>query len=294
MSDVIFRLNEQDLDRMLTDAREELERRGVTIADGSARDALVWAMSFSLERRVGSDIHRVATTITLNDETPLSVQSVAIAPRLTHRIAPQPLPWPELRRRGMAEVVLEHLGKAEGALQIRFGVDFAYEELARRCERLLDLIGDDVPNAAALREIVTSWRDEANARTLYSRVRPSLIDDYDYGHLDDDVRSLNEFYQHNIFKPLSLEPPVMIAPREEPMPKTLPDSLPRRPAILDKVPRAAATAGSGEPMNVVGIVLLVIAVAVVAVGVARTSWPAIIGGGILLLLVIRAMWQWRG
>jgi hypothetical protein len=284
MTEVIFRLNEQELDRMLADARPELEQRGVAIADGSARDALVWAMSFSLERPQ----HRVATTITLNDESPLSVQSVAIGARLTHRIDTQPLPWPELRRRGMAEVVLEHLTNAEAALQKAVGASYAYEEFARRCDRLLDLIGDDVPNADSLRERVTSWRDEANARTLYSRARPSLINEYQFGHLDDDVRALNEFYVFNISRPLATG-----AQAGKPAPHEATDHS-RRPAILDNIPKAAAAATSGEPVNVVGIILLAIAIIVLAIGIVRVSWPVIVAGAILLLLVVRAMLQWRG
>jgi len=298
MTDVIFRLNEQELDRMLGEARAELEKRRVTIADGSARDALVWATSFSLERRIGSDTHRVATTITLNDDAPLSVQSVGIAPRLTYRIPPSPLHWSELRRRGMAEMVIEHLGNAAGALQVRIGVDFAYEEFARRCERLRDLIGDDVPNAAALREMVASWRDQATARTLYSRAKPELITDVAYGHLDDDVLSLNEFYANNIFKPLSAAPPTLVAPpiieERAPEPKPVGEEHSRRPAILDRLPEAAATAQSGEPVNVVGIILLISAVLAIAVAAWLHSLPVAIGGGIFLLLVLRAMWQWRG
>jgi len=298
MTDVIFRLNEQELDRMLDDARAELAQRGVAIADGSARDALVWATSFSLERRLGSETHRVATTITLNDDAPLSVQSVGIAPRLTYRIAPAPLPWPELRRRGMAEMVLEHLGNAAGALQVRIGVDFAYEEFARRCERLRDLIGDDVPNAPVLREMVASWRDQAEARTLYSRAKPELITDVAYGHLDDDVRSLNEFYTSNIFKPLSAAPPLLIAPPvvEEPKRESKPagEEHSRRPALLDRIPEAAVAAQSGEPANVVGIVLLLVAIVLIAIAAWLHSLPVAIAGGIFLLLVLRAMWQWRG
>lgn len=296
VSDVIFRLNEQELDRMLDESRPELERLGITIADGSARDALVWAMSFSAERHFGSETQRIATTITLNDEAPLSIQTVGIATRTTLRVAPQPLPWPELRRRGFAEIVEETLARAQRELQVRIGVDYAYEEFARRCDRLLDLIGDDIPNAPILREQVRTWRARAEERTLYARGREFLIRDFDFGHLNDDIASLNEFYETNIHRPMSAAPPPAPPPQKaEPAkpPRFGDDPIARRPAMLDRVAKAAETSGGGEPMNVIGIVLLIVAIAVVVAGIVKMSWPLIGGGALFLLLVVRAMWQWR-
>jgi len=291
MSEPIFRLNEQELDRMLGAARLALEGREIEIADGSAREALVWAVGFSTEKPLGDERQRVAATITLNDEAPLSLQSVATRGRVAYR-AQRTLRWDELRRDGMAAVVDAALKAAEHGLQVRTGIEFAHDEVVRRCALLLDLISDDVPDAVALRETVAALKRQAEERTLFSSDRRLLITGDDFGHLADDIRALNEFYETNIF---SLECGGEAAAFNKPPSESGGAAAAlQRPSLFERVPRVVDDPSAKKPLNVIGIILLMIAIAVITAGLIRHSWSITAGGAAFLLLVIRAMWQWRG
>src|SRR5438105_988125 len=293
MSSEIFRLSESELDLLLDAARPDLERRGITIADGSAREALVWAFSFSTEREIGIERQRIAATLTLRGDAPLMMQSIATGSRVQHRNH-APVAWPELRRRGMAAIVEDALASAQYHLQVKIGADFAHQEFIRRCESILDLLGDDIANAPALREQVTTWKTLAEQRSLYSAVRRKLIGNLHFGHLQDDALVLEEFYETNIYAPLSSRAPAQLTMRGSapPEPEDLDRAVPRRAAILDRIPKAPA-AEAGKSLLVIGIVLTLIAVALIAFAIVRHSWPLGIGGAIFLALVIRALWQWH-
>src|ERR1043166_1560146 len=107
MSAELFHLSESELDKLLDDARDALARRGISIADGSAREAEVWAFSFSTEREIGLERQRIATTVTLRGDA-LMTQSIATGSRVQHRASAM-VSWPELRRRGLAGIVEDAL-----------------------------------------------------------------------------------------------------------------------------------------------------------------------------------------
>ena len=285
MSSEIFRLSESELDLLLDAARPDLERRGITIADGSAREALVWAFSFSTEREIGIERQRIAATLTLRGDAPMMMQSIATGSRVQYRNQ-TPVAWPELRRRGMAAIVEDALASAQYHLQVKIGADFAHQEFIRRCESILDLLGD---------EQVTTWKTLAEQRSLYSAVRRNLIGNLHFGHLQDDALVLEEFYETNIYAPLSSRAPAQVAMRGNapPEPEDHDRAVPRRASILDRIPKAPAAEG-GKSLLAVGIVLALIATALIAFAVVRHSWPLGVGGAIFLLLVVRALWQWHG
>ena len=284
----LFVRSESELDALLDAARPDLERRGIGIADGSAREAEVWAFSFTAEREIGSERQRTACTLTLR-EIALMMQSIATSSRLQHRDSTA-VSWAELRRRGMAAVVEDALASAQYRLQVKIGVEFAHQEFIRRCQSIFDLIGDDIVNAPALREQVGRWKSLAEERTLYSAARPKLIGNLDFGHLQDDAKVLEEFYETNIHAPLSSRPPL---PALAPTPTPDDGALPRRMALLDKIPKAPVQSEATPPMLILGIGLAVAAVALIAFAVVRHSWPIGIGGAIFLLLVVRALRQWH-
>ncbi|HEV2719519.1 MAG TPA: hypothetical protein VG323_05840 [Thermoanaerobaculia bacterium] len=287
----LFVRSESELDALLDAARSDLERRGIGIADGSAREAEVWAFSFSSEREIGIERQRTACTLTLRGETSLMMQSIATGSRLQHRDSTA-VSWAELRRRGMAAVVEDALASAQYRLQVKIGVDFAHQELIRRCESLIDLIGDDLVNAPALREQVARWKSLAEERTLYSAARPKLLGRLDFGHLQDDANALEEFYEANIYAPLSSRPPFP-APAPAPAPAPDDNAIPRRVALLDKIPKMPVESEATKAMLILGIAMAVAAVALIAFAVVRHSWPLGIGGAVFLLLVVRALRQWH-
>ena len=297
MSSEIFRLSESELDLLLDTARPDLERRGISIADGSAREALVWAFSFSTEREIGIERQRIAATLTLRADAPLMMQSIATGSRVQHRNQ-APVAWPELRRRGMAAIVEDALASAQYHLQVKIGADFAHQEFIRRCESIIELIGDDIANAPALREQVTTWKTLAEQRSLYSAVRRKLIGNLHFGHLQDDALVLEEFYETNIYAPLSSRAPAQVAMRgtPPPEPEDFDRAVPRRAAILDRIPKAPAMepAEAGKSLLVIGIVLALIALALIAFAFVRHSVPLGVGGAIFLALVVRALRQWHG
>ncbi len=288
----LFLRSEAELDALLDAARPDLERRSIGIADGSAREAEVWAFSFTAEREIGSERQRTACTLTLR-ETALMMQSLATGSRLQHRDSTA-VSWAELRRRGMAAIVEDALASAQYRLQVKIGVDFAYKEFIRRCESIVELIGDDIVNAPALREQVARWKMLAEERTLYSAARPKLIGNLDFGHLQDDANVLEEFYETNIYAPLSSRP-TLPAPAPVPAPAPAPDgsALPRRVALLDKIPKAPVESQATPPMLMLGLFLGGLASALLVVGFMRHSWPLGITGAILSLLVARALRQWH-
>src|SRR5436305_1172034 len=297
MSSEIFRISESELDVLLDAARPDLERRGITIADGSAREALVWAFSFSTEREIGSERQRIAATLTLRGDAPLMMQSIATGSRIQHRDQ-SPVSWAELRRRGMAAIVEDALASAQYHLQVKIGADFAHQEFIRRCESILDLLGDDIVNAPALREQVRSWKTLAEQRSLYSAVRRNLIGNLDFGHLQDDANVLEEFYETNIYKPLSSRAPAQPAMRgnalASPPEPEFDRAVPRRVSLLDKIPKAPPPEpASATPLLVLGIGLALIAVALLALAFVRHSWGLGLGGAVLLMLVVRALRQWH-
>ena len=108
------------------------------------------------------------------------MQSIATGSRVQYRNQ-TPVAWPELRRRGMAAIVEDALASAQYHLQVKIGADFAHQEFIRRCESILDLLGDDIANAPALREQVTTWKTLAEQRSLYSAVRRKLIGNLHFG-----------------------------------------------------------------------------------------------------------------
>jgi len=283
--------SESELDELLDAARPDLERRGIGIADGSAREAEVWAFSFSAEREIGVERQRIACTLTLRGETTLMMQSIATGSRLQHRDSTA-VSWAELRRRGMAAVVEDALASAQYRLQVKIGADFAHQEFIRRCESIVELIGDDIHNAPALREQVVRWKSLAEERTLYSAARPTLVGNLDFGHLQDDVKVLEEFYETNIYAPLSARPPARElggrAVAAEPG-----NTLPRRVALLDRIPKAPVESEATRPMLLLGILLAAAAVALIVLGVVRHSWPLGIGGALFFALVVRALRQWH-
>jgi hypothetical protein len=295
MSSDLFLRSAAELDALLDAARPDLARRGISVADGSAREVEVWAFSFNTEREIGLQRQRIATTLTLRGDVVLMLQSIATGPRVQHRGQSQ-VSWPELRRRGMAAIVEDALASAQYHLQVKLGADFAHEEFIRRCESILDLIGDDLPNAPALREQVTTWKSLAEQRSLYSAVRRKLIDNLNFGHLQNDALVLEEFYEANIYGPLSARPPAQLTMRGDTAPVTEPDrALPRRVSILDRIPKAPPPEPeSTKPMLVVGILLAVIALGLLAFGIVRHTWPLIAGSAIFLLFVLRALRQWHG
>jgi hypothetical protein len=294
VSSDLFRLSESELDVLLDAARPDLERRGISIADGSAREALVWAFSFSTEREIGIERQRIAATLTLRGDAPLMVQSIATGSRVQHRNQAA-VAWPELRRRGMAAIVEDALASAQYHLQVKIGADFAHQEFIRRCESIINLIGDDIANAPALREQVTTWKTLAEQRSLYSAVRRKLIGNLDFGHLQDDALVLEEFYETNIYAPLSSRAPAQVAMRgtPPPEPEELDRAVPRRVAILDRIPKAPAVE-EAKSLLVIGIVLALIATALIALAVVRHSVALGVGGAIFLALVVRALRQWHG
>jgi len=288
----LFRRAEEELDALLAAARDTLARRGISIADGSAREAEVWAFSFSTEREIGLERQRIATTLTLRGDA-LMTQSIATGPRVQHRASAM-VAWPELRRRGLAGIVEDALASAQYHLQLKTGADFAHEEFIRRCDAIISLLGDDIPNAPALREQVMTWRTLAEQRSLYSAVRRNLIEGLDFGHLQDDAAALQELYETNIYGPLSTRAPASVAmrgttPPAEPDPER---AIPRRVSLIDQIPKAPP-AESTRAMLVLGVVLAVVAVALIALAVVRHSWALGVGGAILLLLVVRALRQWH-
>ena len=294
MSSDLFLLSASELDKLLDDARPDLARRGIAVADGSAREALVWAFSFSTEREIGIERQRIATTLTLRDDAPLTLQSVATGTRVSYR-GQQQVAWPELRRRGLAAIIEDALASAQYHLQVKLGADFAHEELIRRCESLLDLIGDDLPNAPALREQVTTWRTLAQQRSLYSAVRRKLINNLNFGHLHEDALLLEELYQTNIYAPLSARAPAQLTMRGDAPPVPEPDrTVPRRVPLLDRIPKAPPPEPeSNRSMLILGIGLAAVAAALLAFAIAQHSWPFIVGSAIFLVLVLRALRQWH-
>lgn len=282
---------------LLDRSRDDLARRGITVADGSAREAEVWAFSFSTEREIGVERQRVAATLTLRGDVPLMMQSIATGSRIQHRDQ-SPVSWAELRRRGMAAIVEDALASAQYHLQVKIGADFAHQEFIRRCESILDLLGDDIVNAPALREQVTSWKTLAEQRSLYSAVRRNLIGNLDFGHLQDDANVLEEFYETNIYKPLSSRAPAQPAMRGNALPSApepeFDRAVPRRVSLLDKIPKAPPPEpASATPLLVLGIGLALIAVALLALAFVRHSWGLGLGGAVLLMLVVRALRQWH-
>ena len=276
---------------LLAAARDDLGKRGISIADGSAREAEVWAFSFSTERELGIEKQRIATTLTLRGDA-LLTQSIATGRRVQHR-ASAIVSWPELRRRGIAAIVEDALASAQYFLQVKTGADFAHEEFIRRCESILDLLGDDIVNAPALRDQVRTWKTLAEQRSLYSAVRPKLIGNLDFGHLQDDAVTLEEFYETNIYGPLSSRAPARdlvgrAAPVIEPDNATS-----RRIALIDRIPKAPAVEETPKSMLSIGIALAAVAIALIALAVVKHSWPLGIGGAVLLLLVARALRQWH-
>jgi len=293
----LFRLSESELDTLLDAARDALATRGITIADGSAREAEVWAYSFSTEREIGMERQRVAATLTLRGDAPPMMQSIATSSRIQHRNH-SPVSWPELRRRGLAAIVEDALASAQYHLQVKIGADFAHQEFIRRCESILSLLGDDIPNAPALRDQVATWKTLAEQRSLYSAVRRNLIGNLDFGHLQDDADVLEEFYEENIYKPLSSRAPEGLAMHGNTTPAAPPAqefdrALSRRVALLDKIPKAAEPEDAGKYTLVLGIVLAIVAVALIALAFVRHSWGWAVGGAVLLMLVVRALRQWH-
>jgi len=293
MSEDLFRRAASELDALLAAARPDLERRGVAIADGSAREALVWAFSFSTEREIGIERQRIACTLTLRGDAPPMMQSLATGSRIQHRNH-APVAWPELRRRGMAAIVEDALASAQYFLQVKIGADFAHQEFIRRCEAILDLIGNDLANAPALREQVATWKTLAEQRSLYSAVRKTLLGNLDFGHLQEDAVVLEQFYQESIYRPLSSHSLPAPAPAPVPVPES-DNALSRRAAILDRIPKAPPIepAEAGTSLLLLGVALALIAIALIAFGVMRHSWSLAIGGTIFFLLVVRALWQWH-
>lgn len=298
MSADLFRLSESELDALLDAARDELATRGITVADGSAREAHVWAFSFSTEREIGIERQRIACTLTLRGDTPLSMQSIATGSRVQHRDHGQ-VAWPELRRRGLAAIVEDALASAQYHLQLKIGADFAHQEFIRRCESLLELIGDDIVNAPALRDQVETWKSLAEQRSLYSAVRRNLIGNLDFGHLQEDAVALEELYENNVYKPLAARTPAQLTMRgtaaPAPPPEDFDRAIPRRVSLLEKIPKAPPPepASSSAPLLILGIVLGLVAVALLVFAFLRHSWPLGIAGGILTLLVVRAFRQWH-
>ena len=291
MPSELFRRAEEELDALLDAARGDLGARGISIADGSAREAEVWAFSFSTEREIGIERQRIATTLTLRGDA-LMTQSIATGPRVQHR-ASATVSWPELRRRGLAAIVEDALASAQYHLQVKTGADFAHEEFIRRCESILDLLGDDIVNAPALRDQVNTWKTLAEQRSLYSAVRRKLIGNLDFGHLQDDAVALEELYETNIYAPLSSRAPASLAMHGKAPPEPEPDNaLPRRVALIDRIPKAPAVEAA-QPMLFLGIALAIIALALIALAVVKHSWPLGIGGAVFLLLVVRALRQWH-
>jgi hypothetical protein len=292
----LFVRSESELDALLDAARDALAARGIAVADGSAREAEVWAYSFSTEREIGIERQRVAATLTLRGDAPLMMQSIATGSRLQHRDH-TPVAWPELRRRGLAAIVEDALASAQYHLQVKIGADFAHQEFIRRCESILDLLGDDLLNAPALREQVAAWKTLAEQRSLYSAVRRNLIGNLDFGHLQDDANALQELYENNIYQPLSSRAPEQPAMRGNPMPASPPQdvdrAVPRRVAVLDRIPKAAEPEDAGKYMLVLGIVLAIVAAALIALAFVRHSWGVGLGGAVLLVLVVRALRQWH-
>jgi hypothetical protein len=294
-----FRVSESELDALLDAARDDLAKRGIAVADGSARETEVWAYSFSTEREIGIERQRVAATLTLRGDAPLMMQSIATGSRLQHRDH-SPIAWPELRRRGLAAIVEDALASAQYHLQLKIGADFAHQELIRRCESILDLIGDDLLNAPALRDQVAAWKTLAEQRSLYSAVRRNLVGNLDFGHLQDDANALQELYENDIYKPLSSRAPEQLSMRGDPMPPSPPPedfdrAVPRRISLLKKIPKAPPPepAVSTAPLLLLGIGLAVVAVALLATAFVRHSWGFGLGGAVLLGLVIRALRQWH-
>jgi hypothetical protein len=194
----------------------------------------------------------------------------------------------------MAAIVEDALASAQYFLQVKIGADFAHQEFIRRCESLLDLLGDDIANAPALREQLATWKSLAEQRSLYSAARKTLLGNLDFGHLQDDAVVLEQFYQESIYGPLSSH--AVPAPQPAPEPQPEPDqSLSRRAAILDRIPKAPPVepTEAGRSLLILGIALALIAAALIAFAVMRHSWSLGIGGAIFFLLVVRALWQWH-
>jgi hypothetical protein len=215
---------------------------------------------------------------------------MATGSRIQHR-ASALVQWPELRRRGLAGIVEDALASAQYHLQVKTGADFAHEEFIRRCDAIVSLLGDDIPNAPALREQVMTWKTLAEQRSLYSAVRRNLIEGLEFGHLQDDADVLQEYYETNIYGPLSTRAPALLEVRGTPPAEER--GTPRRIAFIDQIPKAPAVEAP-KPMLVLGIVLAVIAAALIALAGVRHSWPMGIGGAIFLILVVRALRQWHG
>jgi len=106
---------------------------------------------------------------------------------------------------------------------------------------------------------------------------------------------LEELYETNIYAPLSSRAPAQLGMRGSapPEPEELDSAVPRRAAILDRIPKAPAAEG-GKSLLAIGIVLALIATALIAFAVVRHSVPLGVGGAIFLLLVVRALRQWHG
>jgi hypothetical protein len=106
---------------------------------------------------------------------------------------------------------------------------------------------------------------------------------------------LEEFYESNIYAPLSARAPEKLTMRGNAPPEPeLDNAIPRRVSILDKIPKAPAVeAEATKPMLAIGIGLALIAVGLIAFAVVRHSWPIGIGSAIFLLLVVRALRQWH-
>ena len=295
MSADLFRRSESELDALLDAARGDLAARGITIAGGSAPEEQVWAFSFSTEREIGLERQRITVTLTLRADAPLMMQSIATSSRIQHRNH-APVSWPELRRRGLAAIIEDALASAQYHLQVKIEADFAHQELIRRCESMLDLLGDDIHNAPALREQVSAWKTLAEQRSLYSAVRRNLIGSLDFGHLQDDANALEEFYETSIYKPLSSRAPehgTMYGTTLTAEPE-VDRALPRRVSLLDKIPKAPPTEpASRTPLLLLGSGLAIVAVAMIAFAVVRHSWAVGAVGAVLLVLVVRALRQWH-
>jgi len=285
----LFRRAEEELDALLAAARDDLARRGIGIADGSAREEELWSFRFSTEREIGLERQRISTTVTLRGDA-LITQSIATGSRAQHR-ASALVQWPELRSRGLGGVVEDALASAQYHLQVKTGADFAHEEFIRRCDAIVSLLGDDIPNAPALREQVSTWKTLAEQRSLYSAVRRNLIEGLDFGHLQDDADVLQEYYKTNIHGPLSTRAPASLAMSG--MPPTEPEQgTARRLALIDQIPKAPDV-DAPKSMLSLGVVLAAVAAALIALAVVKHSWALGLGGAILLILVVRALRQWH-
>ncbi len=287
MSAEIFRIAESELDRMLAVARPLLERRGISVADGSARQALVWATSFTYERQLRDTKQRVAATLTLNGDAPPILQTIAVSGAITERDQ-KTLAWPELRQRGLADIIEKKLAEQQIGLQTRIGINYAHLELIRRCDVLRDLVTDDVPHAAELRDRIATWRSEAEARTLFLPSRKTLIDEFRYGHINDDLVSHNDFYANSIYSPSMPGLPKPVAD----LPVIAPTPAPNvtRTAIQSVMNRFDAPRPD-PPSRALGISLVLFSLLILGAGVWLRNWLTVAGGVGFLVVAIGAMFR---